>query len=202
LIFAKGYAKHGFRPHEGFRVTEVNAKAKTVTLKNEAGRQVTIEPGRIPEKNLKEAGLYEDLPLRLAEGDQLRWTRNSKNDREIINGHKITVMAVNTNMITIKQEDGTIKELDMRNPDLKHIDYAFCSTVHAAQGQTKEGVIAALDSNHKHLTSQRLFYVSISRAKNNLHIFNEDRNQLVTSLGKNTGAKTASLDIKHDDMGL
>jgi conjugative relaxase-like TrwC/TraI family protein len=202
LIFAKGYAKHGFRPHEGFRVIEVNTKAKTVTLKNEAGRQVTIEPGRIPEKNLKEAGLYEDLPLRLAEGDQLRWTRNSKNDREIINGHKITVMAVNTNMITIKQEDGTIKELDMRNPDLKHIDYAFCSTVHAAQGQTKEGVIAALDSNHKHLTNQRLFYVSISRAKNNLHIFNEDRNQLVTNLSRNTGAKTASLDIKHDDMGL
>jgi superfamily I DNA/RNA helicase len=59
-----------------------------------------------------------------------------------------------------------------------------------------------LDAKHKHLTNQRLFYVSISRAKNNLHIITQGKKELVENLSLNTGAKTASLDIKHKEIGL
>jgi conjugative relaxase-like TrwC/TraI family protein len=202
LMFAKGYKRYGVKAQEGLEIVKVNEEKQTITLKNEKGRELTMEPGRIPQKTLAEAGLYQDLPLKLAEGDKLRWTRNSKRDLDIINGYRMTVVAINADKVMVKQQDGKIKEIDIKHPDLKHIDYAFSSTVHAAQGLTKSGAMLALDAKHKHLTNQRLFYVSISRAKNDLHIITQGKKELVENLSLNTGAKTASLDIKHKEIGL
>jgi conjugative relaxase-like TrwC/TraI family protein len=202
IMFAKGYKRHGISAQEGLKVVKVNEKQRTITFKNEKGREFTLDPGRIPQKTLEEAGLYQDLPLKLAEGDKLRWTRNSKKDPEIINGYRMTVVAVNADKVMIKQQDGKIKEVDIKHPDLKHIDYAFSSTVHSAQGLTKSETMISLDANHKNLTNQRMIYVAISRAKDQLHIITQDKKALATSLGSNTGSKAASLDIKHKEMSL
>ena len=51
------------------------------------------------------------------------------------------------------------------DPQPRHIDRAWPSTVHAFQGRTVDNVIAAIEANHPNLTNQKMLYVEISRAR-------------------------------------
>ena len=57
--------------------------------------------------------------------------------------------------------------LDMNtgDPQLRHIDRAWASTVHAFRGRTVDTVIAAIGANHPNLPNQKMLYVAISRAR-------------------------------------
>ena len=80
------------------------------------------------------------------------------------------------------------------DPQLRHIDYAWSSTVHGAQGSTADGVIAVLDSSHRALTDQSTFYVQISRAQNRAAVLTDNLEELVAVLEANTGEKATALD--------
>ncbi len=41
------------------------------------------------------------------------------------------------------------------DPQLRHLDHAWASTVHAFQGRTVDNVIAAMEARHPHLTTQK-----------------------------------------------
>ena len=47
-------------------------------------------------------------------------------------------------------------------PQLRHVDCAWASTVHAFLGRTVDTVIAAMEDNHYHLTTQKAFCVETS----------------------------------------
>ena len=45
------------------------------------------------------------------------------------------------------------------------MDHGWASTIHTFQGRTVDNIIAAMESSHPHLTTQKSFYVEISRAR-------------------------------------
>ena len=57
--------------------------------------------------------------------------------------------------------DGKTLELGKGDPQLRHLDHAWASTVHAFQGRTVDNVIAAMEVRHPHLTTQKSFYVEV-----------------------------------------
>ena len=61
--------------------------------------------------------------------------------------------------------DGRTLDMGRNDPALRHLDHAWASTVHAFQGRTVDNVIAAMEASHPHLTTQKSFYVEISRAR-------------------------------------
>ncbi len=83
--------------------------------------------------------------------------------------------------------------MDRADPLLKHIDYGFSMTVHGAQGATVQNVIAAMDSTSV-LSTQKSFYVTISRAKESAEIFTDDAGQLRAVISKATGQRVSALD--------
>ncbi len=80
-------------------------------------------------------------------------------------------------------------ELAPGDPQLRHADRAWASTVHAFQGRTVDTVIAAMDANHKHLTTQKSFYVEISRARDRAELVTDDRAALRERLEAATGER-------------
>ena len=78
---------------------------------------------------------------------------------------------------------------------LQHSDYAFSATVHAFQGRTMDNVIAVLDSTHQELTTQKIFYVEISRAKDSAVLITDDQDSLAFTLEQNTGSKPPLLRV-------
>jgi ATP-dependent exoDNAse (exonuclease V) alpha subunit len=81
---------------------------------------------------------------------------------------------------------------------LKHIDYGYASIVHSAQGKTSDNVIAVIESYRKNLTSQKTFYVEVSRAKNDISLIVDNKEKVINQLDIMTGEKSSGLEVKED----
>ena len=84
--------------------------------------------------------------------------------------------------MTFRLEDGRMLDLAPGDPQLRHVDRAWASTVHAFQGRTVDTVIAAMEANHPHLTTQKSFYVEISRARDKAELVTDDKAALKEQL--------------------
>ena len=80
------------------------------------------------------------------------------------------------------------------DPQLRHIDRAWASTVHAFQGRTVDTVIAAMEANHPNLTNLKTFYVEISRARERAELVTDDKAALKEQLEAATGERIAALE--------
>ena len=132
--------------------------------------------------------VYETREIELRAGDRIRWTRND-NARALINGEKAEIGEISRDRVRLDLADGRTISLKADDPQLHHIDHAWSSTVHGAQGSTADRVIAVLDSSHGALTDQSTFYVEISRARDGAEILTDNREQLVEMLVANTGER-------------
>ena len=77
---------------------------------------------------------------------------------------------------------------------LRHVDRAWASTVHAFQGRTVDTVIAAMEANHPELTNQKTLYVEISRARDQAELVTDDAKVLCERLEAATGERIAALE--------
>ena len=80
------------------------------------------------------------------------------------------------------------------DPQLRHVDRAWASTVHAFQGRTVDTVTAAMEANHPNLTTRKTLYVEISRARDRAELVTDDRNALRERLEAATGERIAALE--------
>ena len=118
--------------------------------------------------------MYKTEAMELRAGDRVRWTRNDTG-LGLVNSQTAEVAAVAVGKVTFRLEDGRMLDLSPADPQLRHIDRAWASTVHAFQGRTVDTVIAAMEANHPNLTSQKTFYVEISRARDRAELVTDDR---------------------------
>ena len=66
--------------------------------------------------------------------------------------------------------------------------------MHAFQGRTVDTVIAAMEANHPHLTTQKSVYVEISRTPDGAELVTDDREALREQLEAVTGERSAALE--------
>ena len=137
--------------------------------------------------------VYETRPIEIRAGDRIRWTRNDRT-RSLINGERAEVTGIDKNRVRFRQADGRALSLRVDDPQLRHIDHAWSSTVHGAQGSTADGVIAVMDSSHGALTDQSTFYVEISRARDRAVVLTDNAEQLVKVLADNTGERPTAIE--------
>ena len=137
--------------------------------------------------------VYETRPIEIRAGDRIRWTRNDK-ARTLINGERAEVTGIAGGRVRFRLEDGRSLSLKVDDPQLRHIDHAWSSTVHGAQGITADGVIAVLDSSHGALTDQSTFYVEISRARDQVVVLTDNLVELVEVLEANTGERATAIE--------
>ena len=125
-------------------------------------------------------------------GEKIRWTRNDKR-HNIINSHTAIVKNITRHNIHIESNEKLIK-LSKNHPSIKHLDYAYASTIHAAQGKTTDHVISVLESKHQHLTTQKSFYVAISRTRYDATIITDNAAKLTCHLQEHTGIQMSALE--------
>ena len=180
-----GKAKAG----EVFTVDAVDGER--AELVHDDGRVLKVKPGG---KLLRyQLELHETATIRLRAGDEIRWTRND-NRRDLVNGGRARVLSVGANAVRFRTADGRGLRLSRDDPQLRHIDHAYSSTVHGAQGTSTDRVIAVLDSGHGALADQATFYVEVTRARDEAVILTDNREQLAETLEERTGLRLTALE--------
>ena len=131
--------------------------------------------------------------MELRQGDRIRWTRNDAG-LGLVNSQTAEVASVKDGRVSFRLEDGRMLDMKAGNPQLRHIDRAWASTVHAFQGRTVDTVIAAMEANHPNLTNQKTLYVEISRARDRAELVTDDAKALRERLEAATGERIAALE--------
>ena len=112
------------------------------------------------------------------------------------------VTGVKNGRVRFRLEDGRNLELGGNDAQLRHIDRAWASTVHAFQGRTVDNVIAAMEARHPNLTTQKSFYVEISRARYRAELVTDDAAALKEQLEAVTGERISALEGIGEKPGL
>ena len=192
VAFHRPYKRIGVEKGDERRVTGVDRNARAVLLDDGKGGRVAWKPEEIGgRKGGSEVYRAEEIELRA--GDRIRWTRNDAG-LGLVNSRTAEVLRVANGRVTFRLEDGKTLELGKGDPQLRHLDHAWASTVHAFQGRTVDNVIAAMEARHPHLTTQKSFYVEISRARDRAELVTDDAAELRAQLQAVTGERIAALE--------
>ena len=192
VAFHRPYKRLGVEKGDERRVVGVDHKARTVMLEGGNGGTVAWKPAEVGgRRGGTEVYRVEEIELRA--GDRIRWTRNDAALR-LVNGRTAEVLEVGNGRIRFRLEDGRTAVLGRGDPQIRHLDHAWAATVHAFQGRTVDNVIAAMEARHPHLTSQKSFYVEISRARDRAELVTDDAAELRARLQAVTGARIAALE--------
>lgn len=168
----------------GMRATVVEAEAGRVTLERDDGERVEWRPAL-----LSKVAVYQTAERELAVGDSVRFIANNY-ALGFINGDRGDIVAIDREraVLTIDKAGGGQVTLDTTRA--LQLDYGYCSTVHAAQGQTCERVLIDADAASA-VTNAALYYVSISRARSEVQIYTDDRSLLPQAMGRREEKQTA-----------
>ncbi|CAM5223171.1 ATP-dependent RecD-like DNA helicase [Castellaniella defragrans] len=142
----------------------------------------------LPSKTQK-LSVYEPVQAELSVGDWVRMTRNDAG-RDIANGERFEVASISASDITIAAGGRTVS-LPADAP--LHIDRAYATTVHSAQGLTCDRVIINAESFSR-TTKQDVYYVGISRARHEAVIYTNDQKKLPEAVARRE-EKSAALEL-------
>jgi conjugative relaxase-like TrwC/TraI family protein len=142
--------------------------------------------------------VYESQQRELAKGDRIRITRN---EETLKNGEVGTVVDIVGRKVNLQVNAGIIGVDLQKNP---HWDHAYVSTVHAAQGTTKESAILIVNTSKANryegdevadraarIFGDRAFYVGATRATSSFEVFTDDSTEarkFVTKVQEKTSA--------------
>ena len=187
-LFNRGRKNYRIARDDACTVMEV--EEDRVRLAHPDGRPRHLKPDSDLRYRLD---LFEAKTLRIREGEQLRWTRNDR-ERGLDNGDRTEVLEIRGRALRMRLSDGREMLFARDDPQLRHLAYAYASTVHAAQGQTHDRVIAVLDTGAGPLVNQQTLYVQLSRAREEAVVLTDNREQLVETLEAHTGERLTALE--------
>ena len=151
-------------------------------------------------------GLYDTERIELRAGDLIRWTRNRKappgrgrhpRAPDLVNGGEAEILEIGYRRVRFREGDREFG-LSLTDPQLRHLDHAYCSTVHSAQGRTARAAIAVLDAGGG--ADRELFHVELSRVSESFLLLTDDRDALIESLKAHERSEDGALEALGIDL--
>lgn len=148
--------------------------------------------------------VYAKEELQIAAGEKLRITKNARitvgaghdaNEKKLVNGQMLTVAGF-TPRGDIRLDNGMVIP-----QDFGHIAHGYCTTSHAAQGKTVDAVFIAQGVQSMAASSMEQFYVSASRAREEIRIYTDDKHELREAIVQSEQRLSASELIEEPDGG-
>lgn len=186
--FNKAYRSLGIKRYDYLTVIGIDSNSQELIL-DRNGREVRWKPETSAKSKGGAVEVFAQDERSLTAGDYIRWTQNKKN-QDIYNTETAQVMSVLGDVARVKLRNGKLIDLDLSKSINSHWDYAWSSTVYAAQGKKARNVIAQLEGYNPNLTNYRAFYVTLSRAVNSIHLYVDDLDKAIKTIKEHTGEKS------------
>lgn len=163
---------------------------REVLLKDTQGRAAMLDLTK-PEH----FDVYERKLIAVAKGDKVQITRNGfdKERKRMDNGFVLDVVTGSKRNGLVLQNPQS-KMLYRIGTDFGNITHAHCITSHAAQGKTVDEVFVAQPAATFPATNAKQFYVSVSRAREKVHIYTDDRGELLARAAQ-TGDRVGAMEL-------
>lgn len=195
--FSKNYAmgdviqpeqnyKSGLQRGELYTVVDTGP-GNRLTVIDTDGRKITFSPAQHTK-----ISVYQPERAELSVGDTVRITRNNA-ELDLANGDRFKVAAVGPGKVTL-EGGGRFVELQADKP--LHLDHAYATTVHSAQGLTADRVLIDAQT-HSRTTAKDVYYVAISRARQEARIYTNDMRSLPDAIAREN-PKHAALDLTRE----
>ncbi|MHB8540162.1 MAG: MobF family relaxase [Candidatus Acidiferrales bacterium] len=184
--YTRGSKTHGIEPGEYTRAERVNAKDNLLTVKRENGEQLSYDPRR-----LHGVTLYRERERSFAQGDRIQFTAPNR-EQHVANRELGTIDKIDASGdLQIRLDSGRAVAFNIReNP---HLDHGYAVTSHSSQGQTADRVLIHVDTEQagEKLVNQRLVYVAVSRGRDDVQIYTNDKTHLADQLSREVSHRSA-----------
>ena len=159
----------------GSRWTIDSSSAQGVFIQNDQKQTLPL-----PMTKSGEYDVYRQQEINLAKGDTLRITRNGfdQNKNRLNNGQLLDVISINKSG-ALHVRNRISKTNYTLDGNYGHLAHAYCITSHAAQGKTVDEVFIAQPAATFPATDAKQFYVSVSRGRDRVRIYTDDKEQLL-----------------------
>lgn len=159
-----------------------------ITLRRHDGQTVQWRPTAMPH-----VAVHRQEQREFAVGDRVRFAANDYR-LGVVNGQAGIVESIDQTAceLKVRVDSERVLTLDLDQP--LRVDHAYCTTVHAAQGQTCDRVLVDADVSGA-MANQSLYYVAISRARHCVTLYTDDRELLPRAMSR-LDIKQAALDLE------
>lgn len=192
--FTRAYKSKQVTKDSYWSIKSVDPSKEIIELKNDDGQIIIWNPSAWGAK----AQAFRRTECSLSVGDKLIWTVNDK-ALGVTNGSKAMVQKIDHAQETaeVKFTSGQICTVNIHNHQSQHWNYDYVTTVHAAQGKTAENVLFHAESFRRNLSSQKALYVAISRAKNEVTVYTDNKSKLIEQIKEHVGEKQYAHEKTH-----
>lgn len=191
-----------FRPGQIIQFNQNVPKIKRGTLwtiKESANGHTEIvnqegDKRTLPLNKAKAFDVFEPSEIDIAKGDKVRVTRNGfdKKSKRLNNGQAFDVVSVTKSEMKLRQPKGKT-DFIIKN-DFGHIEHAYCTTSHSSQGMTVDEVFISQPAATFAATDSKTAYVSISRGRDFVTIYTDDKEQLL-EYAERTGDRLSAMEL-------
>lgn len=178
-------------------VSDVDIGQGIVTLTDASGKPTVISNF---ENSTQDISLYVPRDITVSTGDRMRFTRSDNERGYVANSQWQVSKLGNSGRITLTNgEQEKVLEPGRLIED-GHIDLAYAVTAHGAQGASERYVITleGTDGGRKRMATREAGYVTLSRAKEHVQVYTDDREGWLKQLDRQAGRHSAH-DLLHHD---
>jgi conjugative relaxase-like TrwC/TraI family protein len=128
----------------------------------------------------KKFEVYKKSEIALSKGDRIRITRNGfdTDKKRLDNGQMFEILSA-PKKGNIKLRNTISKSVYTLPRNYGHLAHAHCITSHASQGKTVDEVFIAQPASTFPATDLKQFYVSVSRGRDRVHVYTDDKEALL-----------------------
>jgi hypothetical protein len=171
VLYRRGSKKLALARGGYASVEAVDPKHNRITVRTDDGRAIQYNP-----KRPSGVEVFRPESRIFAVGDRIQFRAPDRALR-VANGEFATVVAIGDAKAVLRTDTG--REVNSALQRLRHIDYGYASTSHSSQGATVDRVVVNIDTLRSiELVNRKQFYVSISRARDGVTIYTDDREAL------------------------
>ncbi|UJD92312.1 conjugative transfer relaxase/helicase TraI (plasmid) [Rahnella aquatilis] len=201
LRSAQGFSDHvghvAVMNNQHMTVSSVDTAQGLVTLTNGPGNPTVISNF---ENSTQDISLYVPRDITVSTGDRMRFTR-SDNERGYVANSQWQVSKLENSgriMLTNGEQEKVLEP--GRLVEDGHIDLAYAVTAHGAQGASERYVITleGTEGGRKQMATREAGYVTLSRAKEHVQVYTDDREGWLKQLDRQVARHSAHDLLYHD----
>jgi len=183
----KDYAKAGLVRGETYVIKEA-LPGNVLTLERPDKTTTEINP-----RNATKLSVYKLERNELSVGDTIRINRNDTR-LDLTNGDRMQVVGIHGHVVQLESLETKAgkpaRAVGLLGDKPLHLEHAYASTVHSAQGLTSHRVLIDLDTQSR-TTSMNLYYVAVSRPRAEARIYTNSAEELPAAIARRFDKTTA-----------